>query len=305
MSRSSDTPITVFLLVDGLGIGSSDPAINPLRRGACPRLAELLDRHAVPVDAGLGVPGIPQSATGQTALLTGINAAERMGRHVEGFPGPRLREIIRQDNVFDALARRGYASTFANGYFMSDMDDVRRRKIQSVTTVAALQAFGRVRDAAMMERHEAVYQDLTREALVPRGYTGPLLDPETAARDLVRIAAGYDLTLFEYFQTDRLGHRGKGAELLESLRLFDRFLEELLRRIPRRRWLLVLTSDHGNVEDSRTTAHTKNPVPFVAVGRGARRLLKRVSRLTDVTPALLGLYPARRDSELKSSGVSP
>ena len=33
-------------------------------------------------------------STGQTALLTGVNAAAAMGRHVEAFPGRELRRLI-------------------------------------------------------------------------------------------------------------------------------------------------------------------------------------------------------------------
>ena len=193
---SSLAPRTLFILVDGLGLGSRDPQINPIYSGACPNLADVLVNHAVPVDAGMGIPGIPQSATGQTAIFTGVNAAAAVGRHVEGFPGPSLRDIIRKNNLYDKLAVLGYSSTFANAYYVSDMAEVESRKLQSVTTVSALKAFGRVRDRRMMEDHQAVYQDLTRESLRARGYEGPLWTPAQSARDLLAIAAGHDFTVF-------------------------------------------------------------------------------------------------------------
>ena len=280
----------IFVLVDGLGIGPDDPAVNPIHSGSCPHIEDLIAAHSVPIDAGLGVPGLPQSATGQTAIFTGVNAARHMGRHVEGFPGPQLRDIIRRHNVYDRLHERGCTATFANAYFVNGTDAVRGR-LMSVTTVAALKAFGGIRDAAAMGRDEAVYQDLTRQSLIERGYAGPLVTPEASAGHLVRIASDFDLTVFEYFQTDRAGHKGDRDAVQNVLSLLDRFLAALLRDMEGRGWLFVMTSDHGNIEDLRTRGHTSNPVPLAAVGERASFVMDRVKSLLDVAPALLDLFP--------------
>jgi bisphosphoglycerate-independent phosphoglycerate mutase (AlkP superfamily) len=52
--------------------------------------------------------------------------------------------------------------------------------------------------------------------------------------------------------------------------------------------LLVVASDHGNLEDTRR-GHTLNPVPVLAVGPGRRRVAERVSSITDLAPVLLEL----------------
>jgi hypothetical protein len=280
----------VFILVDGLGLGVPDPAINPVYSGACPVLGRLLQRHSVPVDAAMGVAGIPQSATGQTAIFTGINAARHMGRHVEGFPGPELRGIIRTHNVYDQLSALGVSCTFANAYYVSDMAEVESRKLQSVTTVSALKAFGRVRDKTMMLEGQAVYQDLTRSSLRERGYEGPLRTPGQSGADLLALAGHYDFTLFEYFQTDRAGHKGTLEDVKRILGLFDEFLAAVLPFVEEPGHLLVLTSDHGNIEDFGSRSHSLNPVPLVAIGEGSEFLKQRVKSLTDVTPALVELY---------------
>jgi 2,3-bisphosphoglycerate-independent phosphoglycerate mutase len=287
-------PRVLFILVDGLGLGSRNPRQNPIHDGACPFLQRLLDEHAVPIDAGMGVPGIPQSATGQTALMTGVNAAREMERHVEGFPGPKLRDLIRAHNLYDQLAARGASSTFANAYYVTDMAEVETRRIQSVTTVAALKAFGRVRDARAMMDHQAVYQDLTRGSLRERGYEGPLVTPGEAARDLLSIAGGYDFTLFEYFQTDRAGHKGTREDVNRILGLFDVFLSEAVLFADQPGHLFMMTSDHGNIEASESSGHSTNPVPLVAVGRGAGFLKQRVRSVTDVTPAIVELFAPGR-----------
>ena len=287
---SSLPPRTLFILVDGLGLGPRDPLLNPIYGGSCPCLQHLLDNQAVPIDAGMGVAGTPQSATGQTALLTGVNAAREMGRHVEGFPGPSLRDIIRARNIYDQLTALGFTATFANAYFTTDMDEVRTRRIKSVTTVSALKAFDRVRDTAAMLEHRAVYQDLTRESLRERGFTGPLVTPAESARDLLAIAAEHDFTLFEYFQTDRMGHKGTREEVNRVLALFDAFLAVAWHFAEQPGHLFVMSSDHGNIEESGSSSHTSNPVPLVALGQGAEFLKARVRSVTDVTPALMELY---------------
>jgi len=282
-----DVPSTLLILVDGLGLGVSDTAVNPVCGGVCSSVESVLRDDSVSADTRLGVPGLPQSATGQATLLTGINAAEMMGRHVEGFPGERLKAMIAEHNIFRRMSAGGVSSTFANAYFSGKGQEVGQRRIQSVTTVATLSAFGSVRDTRFMEKNEAVYHDLTRSSLRARGYEGPLLRPSESAEHLVSIAERHDFTLFEYFQTDRAGHTGKMKTAERVLALFDEFLAALLPMLQEAGITMVLTSDHGNIEDMRTRRHTVNPVPFAVVGAAAENLKRRVSSIADVTPALL------------------
>ncbi len=279
----------ILLLVDGLGLGTEDSSVNPLHSGACPALLKFLANNATPIDAQLGIPGLPQSATGQTSLLTGVNAQELLNRHVEGFPGPELKEIIREHNIFGQLKKRGLRSTFANAYFLQEGSVLEKKRLWSVTTVAAMHAFGRVRDEKVMAADAAVYQDLTRASLRERGYSGPLVTPEDSADHLVEIAMEYDLTLFEYFQTDRAAHKQDHAKIRRVLQQLDAFIGRLAARAEKDGLLVVLTSDHGNVEDTRTRQHTMNPVPLMAIGEGADDLRARIRSLLDVTPVLVGL----------------
>ena len=283
----------LFLFVDGLGMGADDPAVNPVFSGSCPILADLLRRIAVPIDASMGVAGFPQSATGQAALLTGENAAMLMGRHVEGFPGPKLKELIREKNVFLRLNAMGLKSTFANAYFIDDSKELDQWRVQSVTTVATLSAFGAVRDRRLMEKGKAVYQDIVRDELRPRGYTGPRISPADAAEHLAKIVVENDFTLFEYFQTDRAGHAGEPDKVRQVLSIFDEFITPLLSHAERGEFLIILTSDHGNIEDLSTGGHTMNPVPFIAVGPDSPFFRDRVRSLTDITPAILDWFSNR------------
>ncbi len=278
----------LLLFVDGLGIGGDDPAVNPIAGGACPVLARLLAEEMSPVDACLGVPGLPQSATGQAALLTGVNAPRTVGRHIEGFPGPALREIVREHNILRRTANAGLRVTFANAYFMDKVTMAAIRR-PSVTTVAAMSSGAPLRGPDDLLANRAVYQDLTREALRARGYEGPLIEPEESGAHLAAIAGEHDLTLFEYFQTDRAGHSGDFALAASVLSRYDRFLREALRFAEAPGCLAVLSSDHGNIEDMSVTMHTRNPVPVAARGAGAAAFRGRMRNLTDVAPAIADL----------------
>lgn len=277
----------LLLFVDGLGLPPSSRDQTFPNRNSTPALHEALTKHCVPLDACLGIPGLPQSATGQTAMLTGRNAPAVLGRHKEGFPNQQLRHLIRDNNIFLQLKQLGKSSTFANGYLARCAVDVQNLRTPSVTTVACMEAFGHVRYLDDLLKDNAVAHDLTRESLVPRGYDGPLISPEQAAMDLFKIACQYDFTLFEFFETDRAGHSGRPQQIASTLQKLDTFLKELMRHQVNSNLLLALTSDHGNIEEPTTRSHTRNPVPFVAIGHGADALLASARELTDVTPALI------------------
>jgi hypothetical protein len=80
------------------------------------------------------VAGRPQSASGQTTILTGINAATAIGAHKQGFPNQPLLDIIREHSVFLQLKKSGIQSiTFANTYTQQFFD--RRPLATDVNTV--------------------------------------------------------------------------------------------------------------------------------------------------------------------------
>ena len=274
----------IFVFVDGLGIGSDDPSANPLRDPRFPNLGKLL-ASAVPLDACLGVDGLPQSATGQATLFTGVNAAKEMGRHIEGFPPSRLKETIQRENLFSKLRKQEKTCTFANSYWIDDPLCIPPRR-QSVTTVMALSAQGKVRGKEELLAGRAVNHDITRWTMHTRGYGGELVSPETAADHLLGIAEGHGFTLFEYFLTDRAGHARDRNLVFQTLETLERFLPRVARFAEQPHHLFLLCSDHGNIEDLTTFAHTKNPVPLVALGEGAETF-QSLESLADVVPAIL------------------
>ena len=274
----------LYVFIDGVGEGGPGEQ-NPVCPAVCATLCALMDR-AVHLDACLNVPGLPQSATGQSTLYTGVNAPQVMGRHKEGFPGPTLCKLLQEGNLFMELRRRGLRVCFADAYFADTADELAARRFKSVTTIMSLTTPEVIRYQRDMLAGRAVLHDLTREAIVPKGYTGPLITPEVAAEQLLDIAAENDFTLFEYFLTDIAGHsqnRERAEGVLSSL---DRCLTKLVAGRDEET-LLLITSDHGNIEDLGTRGHTFNPVPLIAVGPHAEEILAGASSLMDVMPHLM------------------
>lgn len=292
----------LLIFVDGLGLAPAS-ASNPLSTLPLPSLETLLggpltletahrletrgSTVLVPLDAGLGIRGLPQSATGQTALFTGVNAPAHMGHHVSAFPGPQLKALIDEHGLLRRARNAGLAVTFANAYSEGYFERVeQRRGRHSATTFTALAAGIRLRNVEELLAGEAVTWDVTRHRF--GGSTSQTIEPVTpaeAGRHLAAIAARHDLTLWETFLTDLAGHGRFEATAAEALERVDGLLGGVLAHRPAE-LTVVLTSDHGNIEDAEHTVHTENPVPLLVVGPQAERF-RELTALTEVAPAIL------------------
>ena len=279
----------IYLFIDGVGL-RPPAADNPLNPEVCPTLWRLIDRHAKPIDACLGVEGLPQSATGQATMFTGVNCSEAMGKHCEGFPGVALRKIIEDDNLFLELKRRGKKVRFADAYLVDSAEELVMRRFKSVTTVMALTVPESVSLTEDLMSDRALMQDLTRETIQDRYPDIPVITPQRSAEHLFRLALVNDFTLYEFFQTDVSGHSMDYARACAVLRVYDRFLAALIRCTEAAGITLVMTADHGNIEAIGRRGHTRNPVPFIAFGPGEQALRKRVNSLADITPAILEAF---------------
>ena len=272
-------------------MGLRKPAAdNPLNKEVCPTLWRLIKDHAKPIDACLGVEGLPQSATGQATMFTGVNCAAALGRHCEGFPTVELRKIIEDNNLFIELKKRHRRVRFADAYLVDDVSEIAERRFKSVTTVMALTTPESISMTEDLMEDRALMQDLTRETIQDRYPDIPVVPPQRAAEHLFRLALQNDFTLYEFFQTDVSGHSMDYARACAVLRTYDRFLGALVRCTEAAGITLVMTADHGNIEAIGERGHTRNPVPFIAFGPGEAWIRDRVNSLTDVTPAILEAF---------------
>lgn len=310
MSRP-DTPRVVFVFLDGVGLGPGDPARNPFAALSLPAFDRLAggqawtedalpfahaDHAFLAIDANLGVEGLPQSGTGQASLFTGVNCALLAGRHYGPYPHSATRAVLAGESVFAAVRRRfpdePEPAAFVNAYPDRFFSYAEARDRWTVTTRCCLDAGVRLRDTEALLRGEALTADLTghgwREQL---GLDVPLLSEAEAAIQLASIATRHRFTLFEYFLTDKAGHSRSFDRAAEVLHALDRFLASLCAALNFERDLLIVTSDHGNLEDLATKSHTRNPVPLVARGRAAGRAAAATD-LTSVTPFVLDVLGA-------------
>ncbi len=293
----------VFVFVDGLGLGEKRPEWNPCLADETGLLAHFAD--SVPQDApfggrclglaaDLGVPGIPQSATGQTALLTGENAARLLGEHRSGFPNKALRNLLKEKSLLKQLKERGYRPVFLNAFrpIFFKLDE-RLKWLLSTTTVATLAADLRFFTLDDVAARRAIYQDFTNRELIDKGFDLPEFTPEEAGVILAEQAAHYDFVLYEYFKTDRAGHAQDLEKAKEECRKLSRFLSAFLKKTALSATQVILTSDHGNIEDLRSKSHTRNSVMTLLWGPLTPAWEHKLHTLTDVTPTILSAFPAK------------
>ena len=283
---------TLVLFVDGVGIGSDDPLRNPFAAIRARRLSAV--RGLPPedgascrgLDATLGVPGLPQSATGQTTLFTGVNAARLLGRHQVGIPGPTLRPVLERESLFRKLVAAGKRPTFANGYTRAHLEARRPRWSASTRMVRASGVPLRMLDEPG-GGERALIHDYTGGWAAERGIPVPLRTADEAAEVLAGMLSDHDVVLYEYFLTDLAGHRGSPEDRVEQARRVEDLTDAVLRCVDLDRHAVLWTSDHGNLEETDHDRHTRNPVPLLGWGRGAEAIVGRVTGMTDLTPMLV------------------
>ncbi len=298
----------LMLFLDGVGIGERDPHINALACARLPFLRSVLSgelpfldqrsltaSHAMafPLDATLGVPGLPQSGTGQASLFAGINAARLAGKHFGPYPYSTLRPVLEQKNIFRRLRANGHSVCFANAFPKRFFDYMKQHATRlSVTTLTCTMSEVPLLGGDELASGNAISADITNEGWKSLGRPDiEIIDPAEAGRRLASISSKHDFVLFEYWKTDYAGHSKNMNEAVLALERFDAMLGGLLESLDTSHTLLCLTSDHGNIEDMSIKTHTRHPVPLILYGHRHREmasLLQATSKpsLTHVTPAI-------------------
>ncbi len=292
-----------MVFVDGVGVGEGGAEWNPFFRAVLPTLlmvgggslptldhpAPGTDRSAyLPLDATLGVDGTPQSGTGQAALLTGVDAVHRFGRHFGPWTPVALRPLVEKASLLRRARDAGRAVAFANAYPRGWPGPKGSRAIAGPPLAA--------RGAGVLDRHEEALAEgrAVASGIVNDGWRRhlghdalPRVTAAEAGRNLAGIAGDHDLTLYAHYATDTAGHRGGMEGAVAALERLDAFLGGVLEALPGD-CTLILASDHGNIEDVRAQ-HTRNPALGLVVGPGAGDAGERMRDLTDVAPAVLEL----------------
>ncbi len=344
----------LFIFLDGVGLAPAGPD-NPLTDAPMPALQALLGGpltleqaampgiaggrwegdgsrnphsstlHARPsvllraIDATLGVPGLPQSGTGQTALLAGMNAAALHGRHQPHVPPVALRPLLAERSIFRRVHAAGRTAAFANAFGPGYWEALAARRIRRSASVIAAEGAGlRFRDLDDLRRGAAVAWDITGVWMRGRPADWPPVPPARAGEHLAALGRTYDLVFFECFLPDLAGHgrldraatehgnpraggSGNGGDreraslapghppsggpVHAAMGLIDGLIGGALAAM-RPEDTLLLTSDHGNIESRAAAGHTRNPAPLLAVGPAARAFAG-VESIADVADAVL------------------
>jgi len=279
-----------WLMLDGVGIAPHTES-NPFTDQQTPTLDALgisrpagrLEPEFVahPIDARLGVPGLPQSGTGQTTLLTGMNAAKHLGFHHGPWPGPTLKPLL-EESVPVRLARAEKTVRLANLYPPRYLEAIQsgQRRLNAIALSATL--------AGATLEPDGIPPPFGRPD-APEGV--PLEQVYAWGRDFVRgeiPPGGADLVIFDSWWSDHLGHEMNMSPARQHVVRLEAFATGALENRPSGTLLLV-TSDHGNFEDQSLKTHTMAEVPFAAIGPGAQAF-SEVTDLSGVAPALEKLF---------------
>ncbi|OGO16590.1 MAG: hypothetical protein A2Z14_11530 [Chloroflexi bacterium RBG_16_48_8] len=302
----------LILFLDGIGLGPSDPNTNPLYTAPMPNLIALLDgrrlihdscpyhgNHASlhALDTTLGVPGLPQSATGQAVLLTGRNVPAEIGEHYGPKPNPAIAKILREDNLFIGVLRQGGSAILLNAYPPRYFEAITsKRRLYSAIPMAVNAAGINLMTAEDLQARRAMSPDFTGEgwSSQPDFPPAPVYSADEAGKHLARLSQNYTLTWFDYWLSDYAGHRGTEVQAIRLLETFDKVLGGLVEAWDMTQDLIIITSDHGNLEDLGARGHTYNPVPALLIGpaRLRGRFAQDLSDLTSFYPGVLRVLEA-------------
>lgn len=295
-----------MIFIDGVGIGKEDFSYNPFFKYGFKTFEKFFGRtpslqnprlqsdscFIFPVDACLGVEGLPQSGTGQTSIFCGVNAPKIIGQHFGPYPYSTLVPIIKEKNIFKHFLDKKQKAAFVNAYpkIFFDYINSGKKRLSATTLMCQLNGMT-LNKAADVWRGTALTAEITNEKWNQKlGYSLPIISPETAAKRLLRISLKHAFTLYEYFLTDHIGHGRHGDEFEKILNDLDRFLYKIFDEMNYENSTLIICSDHGNLEDISIKMHTFNPALMITAGKNAKAISQQVNDLTQIKDSVINLF---------------
>ena len=293
----------LLLFLDGVGIGKKDYEWNPFFKygfqtfekifGEIPHLENqyLTDGKIFlsPVDALMGVDGLPQSGTGQTSIFCGVKAPQIINQHFGPFPYSTLVPIIKEENIFKYFFDKNEAVVFANAYPQLFFDYINSgKKRLSVTTLSCNLNGMHLNGYNDVVAGKALTAEITNARWNTKlGYNLPIISPQHAAENLLKIAYKNSFTAFEYFLTDHLGHGRYDEDFESTFKTLGEFLFTIFTQFDKEKLSIILCSDHGNIEDISVKTHTRNPSLLITAGYKAKIISESISDLSDIKSAII------------------
>ena len=297
----------LFIFLDGIGLGEDDPESNPFAAAELPTLRALSNGHRwlnttgtqvskravfLAADPRMGVAGRPQSGSNQAAIMTGINVPEKIGQHYGPKPDQATRDILNSDNLFKQVIRTGQSAALLEAYPPRWHRRLDSGKMLPASYQYALQSAG----LPFM-----TVDDLYAGRALSGDWTGagwrsdlgfddtPLYTGYEAGRKLVQISRDYDFAFFSHWLSDIVGHRGSVSDGIALLQTFDQVMRGVLDEWEDTEGLVIVSSDHGNMEDLSHGKHTTNDVPVVLIGEHKDHFSQGLHDLTGFAPRIARL----------------
>jgi len=292
-ARFSASNKIILIFIDGVGIGIDDPAINPCCSSDIGIFHVNKDLpksgFKFPVDAQMGVPGLPQSATGHTTIYTGRNAPKLLGKHLTGFPNKDLRDLLQKYSLFIKLKDFGNSCKFINAFrpIFFTTPEIFSNLHMSATTEMNKYAGYDFSNFQDIKNEKALYHEFSNEENRNKGFDLPSFTADKAGEILVRESHKYDLILYEYFMTDFAGHAQNLDRSIEEIRKVEDLILAVLNNIDLDKTILIVASDHGNIEDVRTKSHTTNPAFLGVWDKTTSKVYTEFKTLQDIYPYIL------------------
>ena len=119
----------------------------------------------------------------------------------------------------------------------------------------------------------------------------------------------FDIIIANLANPDMVGHTGNFESTVEAIEFVDECIGRIFKAIKDKNGILILTSDHGNSEtmwdekqNSKHTAHTNNPVPFIIVNSEKEINLKK-GTLSDIAPTIIGMFNLNKPKEIEGKSL--
>lgn len=153
----------------------------------------------------------------------------------------------------------------------------------------------------------------------PHGLSSYALKPEMSAGQVAEEISkslknpSYPLVAANLANVDVVGHSEDKVAVLRAVEEVDRQLGRIIEDCRSQQVTLIVTSDHGTVEEwlyedgSINTGHTRNPVPFISADFSSQRpnswQLKPHGELADVAPTILELLGLEKPQEMSGESL--
>lgn len=276
----------LFLFIDGVGIShtTDNNPMSTLFKGVT-GVDLLMDNLPIlnhdlllkAIDPILGIKGVPQSATGQTSIMTGINSQKSLGYHLTAFPNKELMKLLKEYGLLKELKEMGLDVTcinlYSQEYFIKRKE--RRKNMFPVSALSVMYADLPFRFIEEYLKGEAIVADITSRRIGE-------ITPEEAAQRVLNISKNHDLLFFEYFLTDTYGHKKDHTALKRECKKLNSFIENLWGS-GHNNLDIVVCSDHGNAECSDIANHTSNPVPYLFLTKNISLKQNLLNSVNDIT----------------------